>query len=276
MLNTTSLKAPFAIDIEKTGQVIFATGLVFFSALHLIFGKFVAGRPPEWPPDLAGQLVWTWISAVILLATGLATLIGKKARHMLIISALMVFVWALLRQLPIVAAHLNWGSELTKAGKALTLVGGLLTAASSMPPEKQGAGSWPLPLINQTGYFMSIGRFCLGTFMIICGIEHFTLFEFVKQLVPAWIPGSTFWTYFTGIALIAGGVGLMVEKTAALAAALSGLMIFTWFLILHIPRAIAASGIDTNEWIAVCEAYTFSGIAFMLAGRKPQESRFSA
>lgn len=48
--------------------------------------------------------------------------------------------------------------------------------------------------------------------MTICGIEHFTSFEFVKQLVPAWIPGSSFWTYFTGAAPIAGGVGLMIEK----------------------------------------------------------------
>ena len=261
---------PFTIDVEKTGKVIFATGLVFFSALHIIFGKFIAGRPPEWPAGLAGQLVWAVASAAVLLATGLATLIGKKARLMLIISAIVVFVWALLRQLPIVAANLNWGSELTKAGKALTLVGGLLAAAGSLPAEKRGPANWLLPLINQTAFFRGIGRFCLGTFMIICGIEHFTLFEFVKQLVPAWIPGSTLWTYFTGAALIAGGAGLMLEKTVALAAALSGLMIFTWFLILHIPRAVAASAIDANEWIAVCEAYTFSGIAFILAGRKVQ------
>ena len=268
MPNVTLIKPPFAIGIEKTGKVIFATGLVFFGALHFIFGKFIAGRPPEWPDGLAGGAVWAWISAVILLTTGLAMLMEKKARLMLIVTAAMVFAWALLRQLPIVAANVNWGSELTKAGKALTLAGGLLTAAGSLPADKKNAGNWPLLLINQTGTFMIIGRFCLGTFMIICGIEHFTLFEFVKQLVPAWIPGSSFWTYFTGAALIAGGAGLMLEKTMALAALLSGLMIFAWFLVLHIPRAIAASAIDANEWIAVCEAYTFSGIAFMLAGRK--------
>jgi hypothetical protein len=43
------------------------------------------------------------------------------------------------------------------------------------------------------------------------------------------------------------------------------LMVFIWFLILHIPRAIA-SGKSANEWTAVVEALTVSGIAFVLAG----------
>ncbi|MPZ18520.1 MAG: hypothetical protein GEV06_11485 [Luteitalea sp.] len=102
-------------------------------------------------------------------------------------------------------------------------------------------------------------------FMIICGIEHFVLVEFVHTLVPAWIPGPFFWTYFAGIALIAGGAGLLVEKTRRLAATLSGIMIFIWVIVLHIPRAVTSAG-DGNEWTAVVEALAMSGIAFVLAG----------
>jgi uncharacterized membrane protein len=102
--------------------------------------------------------------------------------------------------------------------------------------------------------------------MILCGIQHFIWVEFVTSLVPAWIPGALFWTYFAGVALIAGGSGLMVPWTAPLAGTLSGLMVFIWFLILHIPRAMAADpGNARNEWIAVFEALAVSGLAFVVA-----------
>jgi uncharacterized membrane protein len=154
---------------------------------------------------------------------------------------------------------------LTSAGKALTMVGGALAVAGSVsraegPGSQPGSGSGSG---NQTLIF--IGRLCLGVFMILAGIEHFVFAEFVAPLVPAWIPESMFWTYFSGVALVAGGAGLILTITARIAAALSGLMIFLWFVLLHIPRAVAA-GHDKNEWIAVFEALAFSGIAFVLAG----------
>jgi hypothetical protein len=59
----------------------------------------------------------------------------------------------------------------------------------------------------------------------------------------------------------------MVPQTARLAAALSGLMIVSWVVLLHVPRAIAAPEDQLrNEWTAVFEALAMSGIAFVLAG----------
>src|ERR1700674_3259482 len=84
-----------------------------------------------------------------------------------------------------------------------------------------------------------------------------------------WVPGRGLWACLVGVVLvaigaIAGGLGLVVEKTKRWAALLSGGMIFTWFVILHIPRALAAPH-DTNEWSSVCESLAVSGMAFLLA-----------
>jgi hypothetical protein len=44
-------------------------------------------------------------------------------------------------------------------------------------------------------------------------------------------------------------------------------MIFLWVVLLHIPRAVAATGPQSrNEWTAVFEALAMSGVAFALAG----------
>jgi uncharacterized membrane protein YphA (DoxX/SURF4 family) len=88
------------------------------------------------------------------------------------------------------------------------------------------------------------------------------------DLVPSWIPGHLFWTYFTGTALIAGGVGLCIGRTARLAAALLGFIIFIWVLVLHVPRAIADLH-GANEWTSVFQALAMSGIAFILAASLP-------
>jgi uncharacterized membrane protein len=66
---------------------------------------------------------------------------------------------------------------------------------------------------------------------VLTGLQHFRSLEFVATLVPAWIPGDAFWWgRFAGVALIAGGVGLLSPRTDALAAlATAGLMIFSWF-----------------------------------------------
>ena len=106
------------------------------------------------------------------------------------------------------------------------------------------------------------------------GIQHFLFTDFVMSLVPSWIPGARFWTEFAGVALIAGGLGLVVPRTARLSAALCGLMIFLWLVMLHVPRALAApEAFHRNEWTAVVEALAMSGIALLLVRASEASSR---
>jgi uncharacterized membrane protein YphA (DoxX/SURF4 family) len=122
---------------------------------------------------------------------------------------------------------------------------------------------------------MPIGRYFLPITAIVFGIDHFVYPIIVSKLVPSWIPGSLFWTYFAGIALIAAGVGMILRVQARLASLLLGIMIFLWLILLHIPRAFAEPpSVKGNEWTSVFEALAFSGIAFMLAAL-PVSSRFS-
>jgi uncharacterized membrane protein len=121
-------------------------------------------------------------------------------------------------------------------------------------------GKW---IANRRGPFILIGRICLGLFLLMTGIQHFLHTEFVASLIPTWFPGNAvFWTYFAGVALISGGIGLHVPMTARLAALLSGIMVFSWFWIVHIPRTF----VGVSDSIAVFEALAVSGIAFVLAG----------
>ena len=126
--------------------------------------------------------------------------------------------------------------------------------AATLPAERGG---------HRNDNYITLGRICLGTFLLITGVQHFIVTEFVASLIPEWFPGNAiWWTRFAGVALLAGGAGLLVPATAALAGLLSGLMVFSWFWIVHIPRTFAS----VSDGLAVFEALAVSGIALVIAG----------
>jgi uncharacterized membrane protein YphA (DoxX/SURF4 family) len=247
--------------LAPLGRLFFASSLAAFGLQQFLFRDFIPGRAPAWPAGVPGQLVWAYGTGGLLIVIGAAIALDKKAREAALVAAGLIFIWAFLRNIPVALADKIYGAGWTNLGKGLVLTGGALAVAS---------------LVKGDLKFTWAGRVCLGAFLISSGIQHFLFVEFVKTLVPAWIPPDpVFWTYFAGVALIAGGAGLIVPWTTRLAAALSGLMIFLWVLVLHIPRALQAPDAAQvrNEWIAVFEALAFSGIAFVLTRAPARRER---
>jgi uncharacterized membrane protein YphA (DoxX/SURF4 family) len=119
----------------------------------------------------------------------------------------------------------------------------------------------------QVDKITKVGRYFLAIPMIVFGIQHFLYAQFVVQLVPAWIPAPMFWTYFAGIGLFSAGVGIVVNVLAKLAAALLGLMISIWVMILHIPRIFQFPG--DNEFINVFNALFMLSGAYILSASLP-------
>jgi uncharacterized membrane protein len=264
-----------AMDMKRVasiGRLFFAGSLTAFGIQQFLYGDFVPGRAPAWPALVPGRLLWAYVSGLVFIAAGLAIVFNKGGRRAALLAGTLIFGWALLRHVPLAAADSHFGGAWTNLGKALALFGGAFAVAGSLPEEKarpQGALS---ALINAKDGLLYLGRLCLGAFLISSGIQHFLYVEFVMSLVPTWVGSALFWTYFAGVALIAGGAGLILPYVTRLAAALSGLMIFLWVVMLHIPRALAALDAQSrNEWTAVFEAVAMSGIAFVLAGAPSRE-----
>jgi len=250
------------LRIAGVGRLLFAIGLAGFGILQFIYGDFVPGRAPAWPPAIPGRLVWAFVSGAILIGAGAAIASGVRARSAALASGAMIFVWALLRHLPGLVANPH-GTVLTQSGKALALFGGAFAIAGSLPVNSRSF---------EDARLLYLGRCGLGAFMMLGGIQHFIYPDFVATLIPAWIPGHPFWVYFAAVALISGGAGLIFPQTARLAAALSGLMFLLWVVLLHVPRAVAAAEAQRrNEWTAVCEALAMAGIAWVVAGSLPRE-----
>ena len=247
----------------QIGRAFFAVALLGLGIGHFAFQDFITGRAPAWPESVPGGHVWAMLTGAVLVTVSFALLAGKKARPAAILAAGLVFGWALLRQIPVTVASPFLSAEWTDAGKALRFVGGALSVAATLPRERGTgtAGFWRF--INSRAEFILVGRVFVGVTLIINGIQHFTSTKFVASLIPAWFPGDALaWTYFGGVALTAGGLGLLIPQTSRWAALLSGAMILSWFFIVHVSREIAG----VADGIAVFEALATAGMLFVIAG----------
>jgi uncharacterized membrane protein len=255
--------------LTSLGRLFFAIGLIAWGVQHLVAGDFVTRVVPSWPTWMPGRAMWAYLVGAVLIAIGLAIILEIKAREAAVTFGVLAFASFALLHLPIAARDGLFGGSWTSAGKALVMCGGALCIALSLG---EGSRDRPSGLFASAGARDSViiwGRVSLGAFMILCGIQHFKFAQFVATLVPAWIPGALFWTYFAGVALIAGGIGIIVPPVARLAALLSGAMIFSWVFLVHIPLVLKNPQ-STGDVAAVFEALAFSGVAFLLAGLAPR------
>jgi uncharacterized membrane protein len=154
-------------------------------------------------------------------------------------------------------------------------LGATVTAGGVMPPSTVASGlasthshtDEGAAVVDRLGLVTALGRLLFGIPMVVFGIQHFIYVDFVLTLMPVWIPGRRFWTYFTGVALIAGGTGITLGKigrraVGQLAATLLGVMIFLFVLLVHVPQVVATPD-DPRQLTYLCQALTFSGMALV-------------
>jgi uncharacterized membrane protein len=234
--------------IAPIARVFVAMGVAEFGIFQLYSGHFArwAAKLPPWIPSHA---IWPYVTGIIFAACAAAILFTKYARPAAQILSATFLAIAMLSNVFEVAANPRVADLWGRAGKVFALSGAAALVAKS---------------IRDRGLLSSIAPYFVGIFFCISGIEHFIYAPFVKQMIPAWIPPHTFWTYFTATCLICGGLGVMMPQTRKLAGALAGIMVFSWVIMLHIPRALADLH-HNDETSGVFEALAISGAAFLIA-----------
>ena len=116
--------------------------------------------------------------------------------------------------------------------------------------------------------------------MAVFASQHFTETKLVATLVPRWLPGHLFWTYFIGTAVIAASLSIVLNKRARLAAILLATLLILFVLLLHIPRILAHPK-SVIAWAIALRDLSFSGGALAFAAaqtgqRKPATTNILA
>jgi uncharacterized membrane protein len=120
-----------------------------------------------------------------------------------------------------------------------------------------------------------LGRVSLAVPIAVFGAEHLTSPQAIMQLVPAWMPGKLFWTYFVGVALIAAALSFIFRVGIRLSATLLGIMFFCFVAMMDLPGAIAAPQ-NRIAWTLAARESVFGAGAILLAitsGARERTSR---
>ena len=186
------------------------------------------------------------MTGALLLGIGLAFMTNRKtsaAANLLVGLLLASFV---VQRIPEILANPGAGFVWTNPAKVLALAGGALLLAGG-------------------ARMAVVAAVTLGIFLLICGAQHLVYAGFVDGLVPAWIPPSRrFWTILTAVALLAGGLGVILPWTRRLAGIAAGVMIFLWVPLVHLARTLAEK--NAFELAGVFEALALAGVAWLVAG----------
>lgn len=109
---------------------------------------------------------------------------------------------------------------------------------------------------------IAVGPVFVASALAAFGTEHLVASRSIMQIVPSWIPGHLFWTYFIGIALLAG-VASLVNRRARLAATWLAIAVTLSVLLLYIPLMALAPTIEALNYVA--DTLLFAGTTWLLA-----------
>lgn len=100
--------------------------------------------------------------------------------------------------------------------------------------------------------------------LAVFGAEHFAASKSIMQVVPPWMPGRLFWTYFVGLCLIAAALSLVLTKYLRLSAPLLAILFFLFVAMIHLPN-VAANPKDRFVWAVAVRDLSFASGACALA-----------
>ena len=116
---------------------------------------------------------------------------------------------------------------------------------------------------------VALGPLFLAVPVAVFGAEHFTAPKIMAGMVPSWIPVHLFWALFVGACLISAALSIAVKKYVGVAAALLGLMILLFVVLIHIPN-VANTPSSQILWVVALRDLTFSWGALSVAATQTQ------
>jgi uncharacterized membrane protein len=216
--------------------VFAAAPLVVFSMQHFTDAKNLVPLVPKWLP---AHLFWVYFVGAALLSAGISFLVWVCVRWSAALLALLFLIIVATIDLPNLHAGLHDRIFWILTVREMSFAGGAMVLAGSVRPHGHWAGS----------LFMVVGRTIVALVMIFYAVEHFlhplhVLGVPLEKVTPAWMPAPAVIAYLVGLALLLGGVGLLIPRMTRISAAGAGTVLL--LLVLFFYSALLVSEFRSN------------------------------
>jgi uncharacterized membrane protein len=244
--------------IASVGQAVFAATLVGIGILGLIQGDFVSIWQPV-PKGFPARELLPYLCALVALAGGAGLFFKRTATPAARLLLIYLVLWALVFKARfILIAPLSEGVYQTNGENAVLVAAAWVLYAGL-------AGDWDRRHLafaaGERG--VRIARVLYGLAMIGFGLSHFAFLNLTAPLVPGWLPGHTFWAYFTGTAYLAAAAAILSGVWARLAALLSTLQM-AGFTFLVWPPLVLAGTISPSQWGEFLFSWTLTAAGWVV------------
>jgi len=136
-------------------------------------------------------------------------------------------------------------------------------------------GAWAAkkPVAEARGLdkIVALANLCYAVPLAVFGMLHLFGPDFVKGLVPRYMPGRMFWVYFVGCALIAASLSIASKIAVRWSGLLVGIMMFMFVAMLYLPGGLRQMHAHIPwtrarfTWTIVCRESSFGGAGWLLA-----------
>jgi uncharacterized membrane protein len=111
---------------------------------------------------------------------------------------------------------------------------------------------------------VALSNLCFAIPLAVFGALHLFGPQFVKDLVPPYMPWRMFWVYFVGCALIAASLSIATKIGVRWSGLLLGIMMFLFVAMLYLPSALRHWHARIT-WTIVFREMSFGGASWILA-----------
>jgi hypothetical protein len=243
--------------IITKGQVLFGVAVVALGIENLFCAHF--GLTDPGVPWFSVNPFFGYLTGIVLIAAGLSIATKLLSRLTATLLGYLFFGYVLFIELPQVVAQPKEWAVYGVLFEAVAFIGSVWTLVQSLP---RASSRWESLL----GELTVSGPYLFAVSLFVFGGIHFYVPHFIASVIPAWIPGSLFWTYLTGTALIASGISIAIRRLDQWAGLLLGVMFLLWVVLLHSPR-VAADIHNADEWSSAFIALAMCGGSWIVASQ---------
>lgn len=263
--------------LARFGELLVAFLMVYSSVMHFKFAHFVAGIVPKWLP---WRLFWAYFTGVGLFAAGVSIVVRKHTYLATMLLAIMLSLFILLIHTP---SMIN--SIVHKSGDIAVLwsfngTGGVNNALKDVALMLSALIVGCAYSVTRQPVRTKVVRILSTLFALVIvafGIEHFLFTNYTPgvpswSFVTFWIPWRLFWGYFTGAAMVVGGVMILVKRKGPIAATALAIMILVVAVLTYGFRVIAHLG-NYSELTDSVKDVAVAGGLLVLAAILPSEDQ---
>ena len=115
------------------------------------------------------------------------------------------------------------------------------------------------------GRFLTLGPVFEAVALAIFAAEHFFAARSLSGIVPRWLPGALFWTYFVGAALLAAAISFIALRCVRWSAFLLAILFLIIVVTIDLPN-MPSHLHERLFWTLTARETAFAGGAMVLAG----------